>query len=256
MSKNQVVAKEETQMVMFSAEMPAYLAANANAPSRGMEDVTASDMIIPRLEIVQSLSPARDKTSPAYIPGAEEGHLYNNVTRALIGSEAFVIPVVYKKQWLVWKDRKLGGGTAGFRGAFNTEHEAKAKIAELAATEQHLEAIPTPQHFCLVVQANGSTEEVVISMPKSKEKVSKRWNSLMRIAGGDSFSRVYRIWSVVEANAKGDKFQNVSIAMAGYTPEAAYRKAEALYNTIHQGGVVINQDFEDGGETVVESGEF
>jgi hypothetical protein len=62
--------------------------------------------------------------------------------------------------------------------------------------------------------------------------------------------------AVVEANAKGDKFQNITVAMAGYAPEAAYRKAEALYNTIHQGGVVINQDFEDSGEHTVDTSEF
>lgn len=240
------VAKKEETAVVFTTEMPSYLA-NQQQTGRGMEDVTANDLIIPRLELVQSLSPARDKTSPAFIPGAEEGSLFNNVTRELYGAEAYVVPVVYKKQWLVWKDRKQGGGSNGFRGAFNSEQEAKAKIAELAPTEQGLEAVETAQHFCYVIKSTGQVEEVVISMAKSKLKVSKRWNSLMRIGGGDCFSRVYKVSAVVEANAKGEKYQNLAIAPAGYTPEEIYRKAENLYNQIHRGGVVVSNDYEDGG---------
>lgn len=245
MSKqNQVAKKEESVAMVISNEKPSWLV-DHNGPARGMEDVTANDIIIPRVELVQSLSPARDKTSAAYIPGAEEGSLFNNVTRDLYGSEVMVVPVVYKKQWLVWKDRKQGGGTNGFRGAFNSEIEAKAKIRELESVEQGLEVSETAQHFCLVLKTDGTMEEAVISMAKSKLKVSKRWNSLMRIAGGDSFSRVYRVTGVVEANAKGEKYHNLAVAMVGYAPEAVYRRAEAMYNQIGQGGVVVNHDYED-----------
>lgn len=255
MAKQQPVAQQEKQqVVIFNAELPAHIAQH-QGPARGMEDVTANDIIIPRLEQVQALSPARDRTSSNYILGAEEGMLFNSVTRELYGSEAFVIPVVYKKQWLVWKDRKQGGGAQGFRGAFNSELEAKARINELSAEEQGLDAVETAQHFCLIVGANGNSEEIVMSMAKSKLKVSKRWNSLMRIAGNDSFSRVYKVSSIVEANAKGEKYQNFAIALVGYTPEAQYRKAEALYSNIYKGGVVISQDYE-GDATPAQHEEF
>lgn len=242
MAKPQPAAPQQ-QVVLFQSELPAHIAQH-QGPARGMEDVTSNDVIIPRLEQVQALSPARDKTSSNYIPGAEEGMLFNSVTRELYGSEAFVTPVVYKKQWLVWKDRKQGGGAQGFRGAFNSELEAKSKINELSE-EQGLEAVETAQHFCYIIKANGSAEEIVMSMAKSKLKVSKRWNSLMRIAGGDSFSRVYKVSSIVEANAKGEKYQNFAMALVGYTPEPIYRKAEALYSNIHQGGVVVSQDYDN-----------
>lgn len=247
MSKNAKTeaAKPETTSMVISSEKPSFLTGKENAPARGMEDVTANDIVIPRLEVVQSLSPARDKTSPAFIAGAEEGTLYNNVTRELYGTEAFVVPVVYKKQWLVWKDRKQGGsGANGFRGAFNTEGDAKAKITELSE-ETGLEAVETAQHFCYLVRADGRTDEIVLSMSKSKLKVSKRWNSLMRIAGGDSFTHVYKINAVTEANAKGDKFQNLTVSSVGYVPEGIYRKAEALYSQIHKGGVVVSNDYEE-----------
>ena len=76
--------------------------------ARGNEQVGASDLIIPRIELVQSLSPCRKKTDPAYIEGAEEGDLYNNVTRELYGKEITVIPLYFAKEFLLWKDRSKG----------------------------------------------------------------------------------------------------------------------------------------------------
>lgn len=233
--------EQTTEVQVISEQMPAFLR-DQTAPARGMEDVTAADIIIPRVELIQALSPARDKKDPAYIDGAEEGMLFNNVTRALYGSEALVVPVVYRKQYLIWKDRKLGGGANGFRGAFNTPQEAAAHIATL--NEEALDVIETAQHFCLVV--NGmNVEEAVVSMSKTKLKVSKRWNSLMRLAGGDSFSRAYRLGASLETNARNEKYYNLSVTPAGYVNENIYRKAEALYNQIGQGNVVASHDYED-----------
>jgi hypothetical protein len=83
-------------------------------------------------------------------------------------------------------------------------------------------------------------------MSKSKMKVSKRWNSLIRIAGGDCFSRVYKVTSVSEKNARNEEYYNLSVAPAGYAPEEYYRRAEKLYNDIAGGGVVINHEYESG----------
>lgn len=257
MSKN--VAKIEAksdQVVLISNELPAYLVGKSGG-ARGMEDVTSNDVIIPRLEVVQSLSPARDKTSPLYIAGSEEGMFYNNVTRELYGPEVMVVPVVYKKQWLIWKDRKVaGGGAGGFRGACSTELEAKQRLMGELSEEQGLEVVETAQHFCYLLRGDGRMEEIVLSMAKSKLKVSKRWNSLMRIAEDDCFTRVYKVTAVVEQNAKGDKFQNINISNAGYAPEAVYLKAEKLYAQISKGGVVVSNDYEGETANQKDEGEF
>lgn len=251
MAKNNVITKEEVLSPMVLNQKPAWLEEKVTSP-RGMEEVTSKDIIIPRLELIQALSPARDKTSAAYIEGAEEGSLFNSVTRRLYGSEVLLVPVVYKKQWLVWKDRKQGGGTNGFRGAFDSDQAAKAEIERLSQTEQGLEMVETAQHFCILLGRSGEMEEIVLSMAKTKLKVSRRWNSLMRMAEGDSFSRVYKVSSLVETNARNEKFFNLNIVSAGYAPQAVYLKAESMYNQIRGGGVVISQDYEPSTTEVVQ----
>lgn len=228
MSKNQQVAT-------ISQNMPAFL--QGMQSTRGTENVTTEDLIIPRLEIVQSLSPCRKKTDPAYIEGAEEGLLYNNVTRELYGSDVLLMPVFYKKEWLIWKDRNKGGG---FRGAFPTELEAAQVRATLENPDDY-EAQDTAQQFCLLVKPDGTAEEIVVSMAKSKMKTARKWNSLVRLAGGDSFSRVYKLSGVSAQNANGDEYYSFDVANAGFPTEALYNRAVALYEAVSEGRAKVSE---------------
>lgn len=245
MAKNQVAVKEEFELV--TNEIPDFL----KQGNRGAENVGTDDMIIPRIELIQALSPVRKKSDPAYIEGAEEGMLYNNVTRTLYGTEVTVVPVYYTKQFLVWKDRKAGGGGSnGFRGAFATKELADRAIAELA--EEALEVSDTAQHFVLV--RNGDDwQEAVISMAKSKIKVSKRWNSLMRLTNTDSFSRAYKLSAVTETNARNESYFNFNVAALGFVNKDLYVRAEKLYETIRAGGVKVSNDYDGEVNEVAES---
>ena len=248
MAKNQVAVKEES-FELVTNEIPDFL----KQGNRGAENVGTDDMIIPRIELIQALSPVRKKSDPAYIEGAEEGMLYNNVTRTLYGTEVTVVPVYYTKQFLVWKDRKAGGGGSnGFRGAFVSKELADRAIAELA--EEALEVSDTAQHFVLV--RNGDDwQEAVISMAKSKVKVSKRWNSLMRLSNTDSFSRAYKLSATTETNARNESYFNFNVAALGFVNKELYERAEKLYETIRTGGVKVSNDY-DGEVTEVADSEY
>jgi len=242
MAKSKEVAVKAEAFELVTNEIPDFL----KQGNRGAENVGTDDVIIPRIELIQALSPVRKKSDPAYIEGAEEGMLYNNVTRALYGAEVTVVPVYYTKQFLVWKDRKAGGGGSnGFRGAFATKELADRAIAELG--EEALEVSDTAQHFVLV--RNGDDwQEAVISMAKSKIKVSKRWNSLMRLTNTDSFSRAYKLSATTETNARNESYYNFNVAALGFVNKELYERAEKLYETIRAGGVKVSNDYD--GEVV------
>lgn len=239
--KGETKAQEQTQLPAVqgnsvSDQMPDFLKDKAGS-ARGQENVGHEDLVIPRLEVVQDLSPARKRNDPNYIEGAEEGMLYNNVTRELYGQNVLVIPVGFVKEWLIWKDRKKGGG---FRGAFATEALAREALDGLEDGDD-CEVIDTNQQFCLLVKPDGTAEEIVVSMAKSKAKVSRKWNSLIRLANGDSFSRVYRLGAVEDSNANNEKYYNLSVAAAGFPSEALYRRAEKMYESIAKGNVVADR---------------
>jgi len=229
------------------SSIPAHLVA-VQGSSMGREDVGAEDLVVPRLEIVQDLSPAR-KPGPAQIAGAESGYLFNNVTRRLYGSMVRVIPAGFKKEWLLWKTRKKGGG---FGGAYATKEDAEHAKMKLDGPDDY-EVVDTAQQFCLVVHQDGtgaeSFEEIVVSMAKSKAKMSRKWNSLIRIADAPSFARRYRITTYLDTNNKGETFYNFDIASDGFPSVQAYNKALAMYNAYTAGKVVASRSEESHSDT-------
>jgi len=254
-SKSREVATSESFDI--STDRPTFI----KEGNRGAENVTHSDLVIPRLEIVQSLSPARNKSHPDYIPGAEEGVLYNNVTREIYGESVVVVPVYFTKEWLIWKDRSKGGG---FRGAYPTKAEADDAILSLkdkdgkAENPDDFTALDTAQHFCLLVGPK-SLQQVVLSMSKSKMKVSRKWNSLIALSGDDSFARAYLVESVDDKNQQNQDFKNIKISVKGYVSEQIYAAAEKAYKTFSTGGARADTsgfDPEEESRTTVNSKEF
>ncbi|MBT9158758.1 MAG: hypothetical protein DDT26_00005 [Dehalococcoidia bacterium] len=249
------VASPDQAVANLYESMPDFLRDKVGS-ARGQENVGADDLVIPRLEVVQDLSPCRKRNEPTYIEGAQEGMLYNNVTRELYGESVLVIPVGFVKEWLIWKDRNKGGG---FRGAFPSLEAAEDALANLVDSDGRPESedcaiVDTNQQFCLLVKPDGSAEEIVVSMAKSKAKVSRKWNSLIRLGNGDSFSRVYRLSAVEDVNNKNQKFYNFSVAAAGFPAESLYRRAEKMYEAISKGGVVAHRGEEEPAAGTADSG--
>lgn len=231
---------ENTEVIQSNINLPAHLVRKEGAPARGAENVTQDDLVIPRLEVVQALSPCRKKNDPAYIEGIEEGMLYNSVTREVYGSKVMIVPVSFKKEYLLWKDRKQGGG---FRGAHDTKDGAESfrlSLEDAAAVE----IVDTAQHFCLIIRADGSTEEIALSLSKSKLKMSRTLNSLIRITGLDSFAKSYTVSAVQATNANNEDYWTLGVAPGSFVSVEIYTKAEQLYNMIAAGNVQMSTDFE------------
>lgn len=238
-SKKTDVAVQQSQELAFSNEVPDYI---KQGQARGSEEVKSSDMVLPRLEIVQALSPIKETNEDA-----KEGYLFNSVTQEVIGDIAYFVPVYFRMEYLVWKDNDQGGG---FFGSFNTQAEAEARKAEAVSegeNPEYLEIVDTPVQYGLRITPEGLVEQIVISMAKTKAKVSRKWNAMIQITGGDRFSRVYKITTFRDENAKGQKFFNYVVQPAGFTPKAAYEQAEQLY------GVLKTQDFRVAHDSVVDN---
>lgn len=224
--------KKEVAVSGFSNEVPAYINKNSD---RGSEDVGSEDVTIPRLQIIQDLSPQHKKNKEEYIAGAEPGMIFNTVTNELFEQSIFIVPCYYRKEWLIWKDQNKGGG---FRGAFPDELSAKRALAGLEDAAD-CEVVDTAQHYVLLVKLleDGKYEfsEAVVSMSKSQMKVNRKLNAALRMAGGDRFAHVIKLTAVQDQNAAGQEYYNWSFSKAGYAPEEVYKAGESLYEAVKAG---------------------
>lgn len=236
--KNEVAAIDvsNSEMAVFSDERPDW----ATGSGLGNEDVGIGDIILPRIDVLQALSPQIKKRDPKYIEGAEQGMVFNTVTGELYGSDITFIPVKFAREFIIWQDRKLGGG---FRGVFPTEDAA---MDELVKQEDHdtLEVVETHVHYILLVRPDGGLQEAVLSLSKSKRKVSRKLNTLAQMVGGDRFARAYKL-SAVEAKSQKGEYWSFEVSPVGFVSKAYYDRAKETYNAIVAGDRKIDRSMDD-----------
>lgn len=237
-----VPAKRQTTAVV-ATDVPEHIRTQG---SRGSENVDMQDLVIPRVELVQALSKCLEAGDAGFIEGARPGMFYNSVTRHLYGENVIVCPVFFRKQWLAWKDRKLAEG--GFGGAFDSMQDCLARINE-EQDAQLWEAVETAQQIVLVVDLDTyDTHEAIVSMARTKMKVSRQWNSLIRLNGFDRFSRLYELFGTDEKNSQNKSYKNIGVRLHDWAPVDVYKRGEELYTSIASGErkVKMDDNFDDG----------
>jgi hypothetical protein len=236
---------ETANGIALSNERPAYMDPEKG---RGSEDVTSEDITLPRVEVFQALSPQLKKNDAKFIEGAEQGMIFNTLSGELYGDNITFIPIVFRKEYIVWQTRAAGGG---FMGTFPTEEAAEAERQALDSPDDHevnLHAV----NFVYVVKANGELEEAVFSWSRSKLKVSRKLNALVQSCRGDRFARAYKLKVVEEKGKKGEYF-SYDVKSAGFVPEEVYTRCENLYKLIKAGERAVAYGSNDDSEVEPES---
>jgi len=227
MARSQAAKDEPGTEVATRNQLPAYMQQDGR---RGSEDVGIDDITLPRIEVLQALSPQIKRNDPKYIQGAEQGMIFNTVSGELYGTEITFVPIVFRKEWIIWQNRDAGGG---FVSTHPTEQEAATAYDNLENPDDHdvnLHAV----NFVYVVREDGSLEEAVFSWSRSKLKVSRKLNSLVQMNPGDRFSKAYKLRVIEEKGKKGEYF-SYDIKPLSYVDEGTYRKAEKLFTAIKAG---------------------
>ena len=139
----------------------------------------SSEMQIPFLRVLQALSPQLNKKKSEYIDGASSGDMYNTVTNQYFDGEegVVVIPCFQTTKYLEFTPREQGGG---FRGEIPANDPILTRTERNGAKEMlpnGNELVKSDQHYCLLVEADGSFQPVVVDMKSTQLKVSRRWKT-------------------------------------------------------------------------------
>ncbi len=85
----------------------------------GFENVKTSDLIIPRLKLLQKLSPQCDPDDEKYVDGAKPGMFYDFSTKELFEEELELIACHYVMEYIEWYPRETKKGIAFNHGSSN-----------------------------------------------------------------------------------------------------------------------------------------
>lgn len=181
----------------------------------GFEHATARDVIIPRLAILQALSPQLTKTKPEYIEGASAGMFCDTGTGDLFEDSVEIIPCFFARVYLEWHPRKSGKGLA-------KNHGTDASILEQCTPDDKGRMIlpngnyvaETATYYFINVSAGN--RRGFVPLTSTQLKAARRWMTLLTAeklqrADGSMFTPpiFYRSWKasvVPHSNAEGDWF--------------------------------------------------
>lgn len=213
MAKKPAAKKPEGAVVKkdTSTALSASGAFEAHA-GEGFENVTAKDILIPRISILQALSPQLKATKSEFIDGAKEGMICDVATGELLPTPLIVIPVFYIKQYLEWAPRASGKGLCGI-------HDSDAILDKCTEDDKGRPILDngnyiaeTAQFFVLNMMANRRRS--FIPMASTQLKNARKWMTLAtgeKLQRGDGseytppiFYRSYSLDTVPESNVEGD----------------------------------------------------
>jgi hypothetical protein len=187
----------------------------------------SSEMQIPFVRILQAMSPQLKKREAEYIEGAEQGDMFNTVTKQLWTGEdgITIIPCFQTTKYLEFTPREQGGG---FRGEISATDPILKRTERQGAKEMlptGNELVKSDQHYCLILDDDGGFQPVVVDMKSSQLKVSRRWKTQIamqkvkhpktgQLITPPLFATQWRFTTVEEANDQGSWF-NYSVEKVG-----------------------------------------
>lgn len=260
---NEIANKKETSVEKFD---PSILVEDAGV---GQESMDREDYMIPRLQILQSLSPQVNKRDGAYIEGAEAGFILNTVTRDAYDGEKgiIVVPVNYRRTYIEWKPRSAGGGLIRDHGNDSSILQSCKRDEETFRdlTPEGNEIVTTSEYFCYIVdEKTGTFNQALIAMTSSQLKKARRWNSMIAqlqipnpkggVFNPACFWNAYKLTTVPEENDKGSWFgwqidQMFDANSGGIIKnipngQDIYLAARSFRDQIKQGSVNVSPDAE------------
>lgn len=172
MSNKVATTQQGNVPAALSAEEEQFL---VETQGLGLENVRLADQVLPRLKLIQKMSPEWENNNPEYIEGAKIGQFFNTATRKLY-DQLILVPASYQIQFVEWKPNR-GGLVKNWmqdsrmydRCSFVEEGEKKFFKTPGGNIMQ-----ATGTFFCL--EASGEWPEFcVISLASTQYKHSQEW---------------------------------------------------------------------------------
>lgn len=180
----------------------------------GMERVTAKDILVPRIGILQALSPQLSKQKTEYDPDAKVGLIYNVTMGEIVAEEQMMfIPLSYQKAYLEWYPRNTNKGLARI-------HDTDEILASTQPDDRGRPTLKNGNYVAETMQfyglniTDGKEELCFVAMTSTQLKKGRQLLTMAtseKVEDGEGgtftpplFWRAYVFGTKPENNAEGD----------------------------------------------------
>lgn len=251
----EVTKKEKSEVVA----VPDFMKGLAG---EGTELISAQDVEVPRLQLLQSLS-------PQVVEGDEvAGVFYHSIAEEALDKNLKIIPVWTDIRYILWRPRHDGGGILARSDDGKTWQPANAKFEVNLYKGQKKTAIWDTKNS---VQESGLTawgsydpenEEsqpaatkmynivaylpdypeyspCVITLQRGAVRVARKFMGKLKLSQAPSYGQIFNVNTVVENTGEGD-FYNPTFERAGFVQdEALFKELKEMYETFSSLGLNI-----------------
>lgn len=237
---------EKTTQAGAMATVPDYI----DNEALGRENLDSRDITMPILCVTQGMTKQKSRTDPRYIPGLQDGALFNNLTSEIYPEKLRLVFLRVDKHAIeFWPRPADGQPVTGPQGIKDRNVPWDDKRCEFDGDKKP-QAERFYDYLALRFEAGRAPEPIVVSMSRSKGKVAKQLNGLVALTGNKPmFAGAYEVTAVEDVSKTGGhKFFNFKITAAGWASAEEYAAAKDLFERMKGKTVEVEREREpDGG---------
>lgn len=272
MADSKAVATKQTSAV---AAFDDDMMKEAEALGGAGRTTAMEDNVVPRLNLLQDMSPEAKKRDPEYVEGAEPGMILNTATRQL-STQLEVQPWATDRCINQWTPRDAGGGFRGRHPLVGTvEDSMKAAGGTSKPDPQDPnktvwglpngdQLIDTRYVYVNVIEREGGVPgegaivksvPAVISFSSTGHTVAKQWSTLRNnsvLPNGNEHPIWFRSYLMKTKPAKNNKgeffvFDFLDLGDKGWiTDKRVHNQAKALFESFSAGNIRSSDEVDTG----------
>ena len=225
----------------------------------GLENVRAKDIVLPRMVLMQALSPKVTESQ------ASPGDVFNSLTDERIfgnSEEQEIVPIYHFIQWIEWGDRNANEGMIAnsldprsdiAMSAMRGDKIMRGGREDFRVTEYHnIVVILLPTDFI-------NPNIVLIPFARTNYKVGRKFLGLARMRGNyPLYAGKYIISTETEVSKANQKYKVFAIRNAGWVKQDEYQIAKLNHENLDRGfrSNMVKYDIQNEPDPVEESKEF
>lgn len=259
LKKNTQIAKRATEEM--AEVVPEFMRKYAGA---GTEALKADDVEVPRIKLLQALSPELDEFNEA-----EKGTFWHAMADAALGESIRIVPVWTDVSYILWRPREMGGGILAraadgvhwspAQGEFqvnlkNVKNAITWKLANTVAASglgewgsmnpEDTNSPPAATRMynvvCVMPDLPVELSPAVVTLQRSAIGVARKFMGKLKISNAPSFGQYYTMEAVEDSNSNNEKFYNYKFTKAGFVmDEAELEKYHQTYEAFKAMGLRI-----------------
>lgn len=212
-------------------------------PILGFEDEEEGEMIIPRVKVIQTLSPERKDGT------AKEGDIINSLTKIRLNGKVFV-PVFKFNNNILWKERSEGGGIACIArdGKTGTCADGTTKLCKICKLNEFdnsktgKDALPKcTKYINFFGFIAGDRIPMILSFAKTNYNEGKKMYSLAKVTMQNMWNHGYTLTEKL-VSKNGNDWYIANIAPAGVSSDEDKAFGMQLYTNFRNVDVKFDMD--------------